>query len=232
MKNSIFVLAFAMLFSMGCGNEQKNDNATDTDSLATTDVVSDATNEIEAHSDTSISALTFDEESFRFSIIGYGAKDKSYVVSGMTFKEYEVTSPEKHLIGTTLSFDPSSIDTSEDMNNGLGGEWDATFAGIRNTNIITGFINNMAEKETVTAEITSVGQIDLELEVTINGVSKDIEMSYTVDEEGLLSATGKIDVLDFNTKDAFEKLGQLCTLAFHQGKTWSEVGLEFTVRVN
>ncbi len=64
------------------------------------------------------------------------------------------------------------------------------------------------------------------------GHQKRFEMAYAVNNKGVLTAKGKLDVLDFNTSNAFEQFGKLCTVAFHQGKTWSEVGLQFSVAVN
>lgn len=220
MKKSIVFLSAIMAFA-SCGSNESKESASETE---------DSPKVEEAQKEENKAALKFDKSSFNFSITGYGGENKSYVVSQIIFKEFEVTSAENLLLGTRLTFNPGSVDTSKDLNNGTGGDWPAAFAEVRNGNIINGFVNNMAEKEAVIAEIASIGDKNIELQVTINGVTKKIEMTYTV-TDGLLLAKGELDVLDFNTNEAFESFGKLCTTAFHQGKTWSEVGLQFSVVV-
>ncbi len=221
MKKTILFLSAVMAFA-SCGSDAKKENTTEAEKTSKVE---------EAKKEEATGPLKFDKSSFNFSITGYGGENKSYVVSQIVFKEFEVTSSENLLLGTSLSFNPGSIDTSKEMGNGTGGEWPAAFAEIRNGNIVNGFVNHMAEKESVLAEITSISDDKIELKATINGVSKVIEMTYTVNADGILSAKGELDVLDFNTSEAFESFGKLCTAAFHQGTTWSEVGLAFSVAV-
>lgn len=231
MKNinkGILFMAFIMLLTISCKNDKKDDASKEVETP--TEVIPEKEEEVETES--SAIAHKFNKETFNFSITGYGAKDKSYAVSDIVFKKFVVNSPKDQLLGAILSLDPNSIDTSRNLNNGQGGEWPVAFAEVRNGNIINGFFNNLTVKENVTAEIISVDEAYIDLKVTLNGVSKTIKMAYIVDVEDLLSATGKIDVLDFNTRDAFKKFSELCSVAFHQGKTWSEIGLKFTVKTN
>ncbi len=226
----ILFMAFIMLLTVSCKNDKKDDTSKETETP--TEIIPEK--EKEENDETVSSAVVhkFNKETFNFSITAYGAEDKSYIVSDIVFKKFEVNSPDNHLLGTTLSLDPNSIDTSINMNNGQGGEWPAAFAEIRNGNIINGFFNNLSVKENITAKIISVNKEEIDLKVTLNGVSKVVKMNYTKNEEGLLTAIGKMDVLDFSTNDAFKKFSELCTVAFHQGKTWSEIELKFTVKVN
>lgn len=174
--------------------------------------------------------FTFDKSSFKFSITGYGAKDKSYVVDGIVFKKYKVSSVNNKLQGAEISIDPTSIDTSFNLNNGQGGKWPESFASIRNGNVINGFFNNLDVKGNVIAKVVNVTTKEVVLEVSLNGVKKIVHLNYSI-EGAKLIAKGKIDVLDFNASNAFKQFSAICTNAFHQGKTWSEIGLAFEMKI-
>ncbi len=221
MKNSILVLVSISLFAISCKSDKKTDKEVNKTETVKTEAVK------ETKSDTK--SINFNKESFNFSVTGYGAKDKSYIVSAITFKKFDVTS-KGNLLGTKVSIDPLSVDTSKDLNNGLGDNWPAAFAAVRNGNIINGFFNNLKTKGNVTTEIIAVGTKNLNLKVTMNGVSKVVKLDYSINTDGLLTAKGKLDIVDFNANDAFKKFAELCTVAFHQGKSWSEISLEFSVK--
>ena len=225
MKNTILVIVFISLFTFSCKGDKKADKTETTKTEVKTEVKKDVVKEVKPNE----VSYTFNKDAFTFNVTGYGAKDKSYVVSNITFKKFDIKS-KGQLLGTTLSFDPLSIDTSKDMNNGQGGEWPAAFAAVRNGNITNGFFNNLAKKGNVTAEVVAVNAKDVDVKVTLNGVSKTVKMVYSIDDKGMLSAKGKIDLLDFSASDAFKKFEEVCTAAFHQGKTWSEIGLNFTLK--
>ena len=178
-----------------------------------------------------LAQFAFDETSFKFSFTGFGAKDKSYRVTGITFNEFSVNSPANKLKGTTLNVKLASIDTKADMNNGLGSNWPDAMAPVRNNNIIMAFINNLNEKETAKAKVIEIHDSILDLEVTLNGVTKIVEMKYLV-ENGMLTAQGTTDVADYNAGEAFKKLAALCSVAFHHGKSWSDIELTFSVNVD
>lgn len=63
----------------------------------------------------------------------------------------------------------------------------------------------------------------------MNDVTKVVPMKIT-EKNGHLLAKGTLDIIkDFNGGSAFEKFGRICTQAFHQGKTWTDVDIEFEV---
>lgn len=227
MKKTILLITMVILLTISCKNDKKGGETKESETP--TEVVSEKDGKIVEEAKEAVHK--FNKETFNFSITGYGAKDKSYVVTDIVFKKFEVNSSNNQLLGTKLSLTPDSIDTSKNLNNGQGGEWPAEFAAIRNGNIINSFFNNLTVKEDVKAEITRVNEANVDLKITLNGISKIVKMDYTVDESGVLLAIGKMDILDFNANEAFKSFSSVCNVAFHQGKTWSEIGLKFTVNV-
>lgn len=217
-----------LIVNLSCKNDKKEDN--NQKSETATEVVTEKQEAEKIKIESSTDVIKFNKESFNFSVTGYGANDKSYVVSDIVFKKFEVNSPNNELLGTTLSLDPNSIDTSKNMNNGHGAKWPANFAAVRNDNIINGFFNNLKVKGNVSVAITAVNSGSIDLKVTLNGVSKTVKMEYTTDKTDVLTAIGKLDILDFSASDAFKKFSEICNVAFHQGKTWSEIGLKFSVK--
>jgi len=172
---------------------------------------------------------TPDEKSFKFSFTAFGAPDKSYIVTKNTFKKYQLASATGKLEGATIDIDSTSLDTSNDLNNGKGGTWDPALANIRNMNVVTGLFKNFATPGKITAKIEKIQGNDLQLAVTMNDVTKVIPMKIT-EKNGHLQAKGTLDIIkDFNGGSAFEKFGRICTQAFHQGKTWTDVDIEFEV---
>ena len=65
--------------------------------------------------------------------------------------------------------------------------------------------------------------------VTMNGVSKEVPMRYSF-SEGVLSAHGVIDLVDFNATPALQSINKAC-FALHQGKTWSDVNIGFSMKI-
>ena len=175
--------------------------------------------------------FTPDKDAFAFSFTAYGAKDKSYVVSKNTFKEFQLASATGNLVGATIDIDATSLDTSKDLNNGMGGDWHISLATVRNGNVINGLFNNFLNPGKVAAKIIAIGKDKVDLAVTMNGQTKTVVMSYSV-TDGKLQAEGTLDIMDFSASEAFKKFAALCTNAWHKGKSWSDVKIEFNVPVS
>jgi len=170
-----------------------------------------------------------DQEGFNMSFNAYGAPDKSYIVKDNIFKDYTLTSESGLLNGASIEINTASLDTSATNNNGTGGEWPAMFLTMRDTNVINSFFNKFKKSpEKIMATISAVNEDSLDLDVTMNGVTKTLPMSFTV-EGGKLVAEGKLEILDFAPK-AFKSLATTCS-GFHQGKSWSDIDLKFQVPV-
>jgi len=65
--------------------------------------------------------------------------------------------------------------------------------------------------------------------ITMNGVTKSVPLKYHY-ENGLLEASGVIDVFDFQGESALKSINQACK-ALHQGKTWSDVDIGFKTKI-
>jgi len=65
--------------------------------------------------------------------------------------------------------------------------------------------------------------------VTMNGVTKTVPMRYTFNN-GVLSANGVVDLIDFNATPALQSINKAC-FDLHQGKTWSDVNIGFTMKI-
>lgn len=173
---------------------------------------------------------TPNKDDFAFSFTAYGAPDKSYVVTKNTFTEYELASSTGKLVGASIEIDTNSLDTSHDLNDGNGGLWSDSFPMIRNSNVINGLFNNFVNPGKITATVKSIDATTVQLEVTMNGETKVVPMEYKV-EAGKLAANGTLEIMDFNGSEAFAMFEAICTLAFHQGKSWSDIAIEFSVPV-
>lgn len=222
-KNSLLIVALVFLIASCTSKSDKKETTEKT----TTPPPVEQNKEIE---ETDFTNFKFDKSTFKFGFTGYGAKEKTYAVSGITFDEFTVNSSDAKLKGTSIAIKLASINSSADLNNGLGGEWPESIVTARNMNILNGFVFQLAEKETVSAKVIAVDASKLDLEVALNGVTKTVAMTYKVNN-GVLSAEGKIDVLDFNASEAFNNFSRMFSAAFHQGKSWSDVTLTFTVKI-
>lgn len=172
---------------------------------------------------------TPDKSGFKLSVTGYGAPNKSYKVTGITFKKYTLKSKTGKLNGATIDIDTNSIDTSSDLNNGMGATWPASLATIRNTNIINFFFKTLTDGHKISAKIKSIKKNVIALEVKLNGNTQVIPLKYTI-KNNILSAQGRVDLLKFKTKKAFEQFAVRCA-AYHQNKTWPFIDVLFSVPV-
>lgn len=174
--------------------------------------------------------FTPDKTGFDFSFTAFGAPDKSYVVSGNRFTEYELASESGKLLNATIAIDAQSLDTSHDLSNGMGGEWPDSIPPVRNGNVVTNLFMNFANPGKIDAKIAQIDANKLDLAVTMNGETRTVPMDYEV-VDGQLTAKGTLDILEFNASEAFKKFEAVCTTIWHKGKTWSTVDITFTVPV-
>lgn len=170
------------------------------------------------------------KEGFWFGFTFYGAPDKSYVVTKNTFTNYQLSAEKGNLLGAEISIDPSSLDTSADMSNGMGSAWPSDFALIRNLNTVTSLFMNFTNPNEIKAKILNIDDKKAELAVTMNGVTKNILMTIS-ENNGIVTGKGTLDILDFNSSMAWSKFEEVCQIAWHRGKSWSTIDLEFRVPV-
>jgi len=109
---------------------------------------------------------------------------------------------------------------------------------IRNDNLKKAFFGLLKNKGKMAAKITQVKGTDeagsAEVSLSFNQKKKTVPMTYTV-ANGVLTAMGSIDVLDFNGSKALKALNELC-YELHKGKdgvskTWSDVALKVSLPI-
>ena len=99
---------------------------------------------------------------------------------------------------------------------------------LKNSNIATYFTANLDTKS-ISAKIISVTDKGLQLEITLNKITKVIPMKYTV-AEGKVHGTGVIDALDFRLIRALRTLNM--NVAGHKKKGWNDISIAFDMSVS
>ena len=98
-------------------------------------------------------------------------------------------------------------------------------------NNITSTLFKVANIKEIKAKVVKVtgdemkGTVDVEIDM--NNTKKVIPMTY-VSKDGVLTAEGAIDVIDFTMTESLAAFAKKCK-PFHAGKTWSEVSVSFTL---
>jgi len=67
------------------------------------------------------------------------------------------------------------------------------------------------------------------VEIDMNGVNRVVPMKYSF-SDGIFSANGFIDILDFSAKKALTSISRACH-DLHKGKTWPDVSIGFTTKI-
>ena len=98
----------------------------------------------------------------------------------------------------------------------------------RNLNM-TSTLFSLASSKLIKGTILEVNEMkkSLTLNVTMNEVTKAIPMMYEISDSKIV-AKGSIDILNFDMKSSFIEFAKKCA-ALHQNKSFSEVGIEFTI---
>ena len=153
-----------------------------------------------------------------------GYKTTSKIPVKGEFKTLEVTNSKEAataveaLNGTKFSIPISSIYSGDDIRDG---KLKQLFFGVMDATLsLTGTVNLKDD---------GTGAVDL----SMNGVSKEIPITYTIKEQ-LVEFSGTLDIInDFNAQTAFESISKAC-YDLHTGpdgvsKTWSEVAIAASV---
>ena len=67
------------------------------------------------------------------------------------------------------------------------------------------------------------------VEITMNNITKIVPMNY-IFNKGDMSASGVIDIFDFNANTALSSINKAC-FDLHKGKTWNDVSIGFRTKV-
>jgi polyisoprenoid-binding protein YceI len=82
--------------------------------------------------------------------------------------------------------------------------------------------------KSINATIVSVKKDVANVEVTMNGVTKVVPMKIEIDEDEI-EADGYLDLADFKMLPALAGINKAC-YDLHQGKTWQDVEVKFTIK--
>jgi polyisoprenoid-binding protein YceI len=171
-----------------------------------------------AHADAQKCTYSLDKSSVTVGWTAYKTSQKT-AVNG-SFKKVAIKGKTegknlaKLLEGLSVSVDQLSVDTG----NPTRDKTLADFFFSKLHSSASGKIRKLSEKHAT-----------FELALDLNGKKKDVPMHYEIKEDKLFEASGNIDVLDFDGKDALDSLHAQC-VDLHKGadgvsKTWSEVAV-------
>lgn len=196
---------------------------------STTKVVEETSNSVKKVVSNIVSTDNCSKD-LKYNFTFYGGADKAYVVTKNTFKKSTSIFPNSKLLNATLSIDALSIDTSADLSN-KAAKWPPAMAIIRNNNVINHFFKKF-DKDIgkIDVKIVKIDDSSMDLEFKMNGLTKLVPFSYKT-EDNMIKASGKLDVLDFDTKNAWSQFSNICK-GFHYGKSWSEIEIFFEVPSN
>jgi polyisoprenoid-binding protein YceI len=120
---------------------------------------------------------------------------------------------EEFLTGSHLNIDTSSVNSG---NPGRDATLVASFFKIQNV-------------ESIAAKIISAKDSKALVEITMNGVTKSIPMSYGF-QEGKIVGKGVIDLSDFAMLKSLQSITTTC-FNLHGGKTWQDVEIGFEIPI-
>lgn len=67
------------------------------------------------------------------------------------------------------------------------------------------------------------------IDLSMNGVTKTIPMSYTISDDDTINAKGIIDLGDFGMLPSLQSINKAC-FDLHAGKTWQDVEIGFEIK--
>ncbi len=134
---------------------------------------------------------------------------------GKNFKEI--------LVGSSVLINTASVNSKND---GRDKKLVASFFKLMSAETISAKIVDIVAKSKETGK-PKTGTITMN--ITMNGISKDIPMSYTYDK-GLLEGAGHIDLFDFQASKALQAINKAC-FDLHKGKTWNDVDISFSTHI-
>lgn len=127
------------------------------------------------------------------------------------------------LVGSTISIDTSSVNSK---NEGRDDKLVKFFFNMMSGKSIDAKVADIkADKKIKDAPRTGIITVD----ITMNGVTKPVDMKYSF-SDGVFSATGVIDILDFSADKALDSINKAC-FDLHNGKTWSDVAISFSTKI-
>jgi len=117
------------------------------------------------------------------------------------------------LVGSSVSIDTASVNSKDKG---------------RDAKLVASFFQVMSTQK-ITAKILEAKAGQFIVEVTMNGVTKNVPMSFVVEDKKVV-ASGTIDLFDFSANKELASINQAC-FEKHAGKTWSDVTIGFTTNL-
>lgn len=151
-------------------------------------------------------------------------------VTWKAFKTYE-----KIGVGGTFdhaTFSPKSAKTVEEFltNSHMSIETASVNSGNagRDATLVSSFFK-VQNIDVITAKIISAKDSKAQVEITMNGVTRSVPMSYSV-HDGRVVGKGVIDLSDFTMLKSLQSINTTC-FNLHGGKTWQDVEIGFEIPV-
>lgn len=99
----------------------------------------------------------------------------------------------------------------------------------RDKKLVASLFGNLADGAKISGKVVSIADGKGQVELSFGGVTKPVELVYTVSDSGLLVAAGKVDLSEYNGSAAVAALNKVCS-AKHTGldkvaKLWPDVDL-------
>lgn len=152
--------------------------------------------------------------------IGVGGHFKESVYKS---EAVEAKSLSDLLVGASMVIDVSSVDSNNPE---------------RDAKLVNSFFEMMVGED-IKAKVVALQTGDVKdgdpevgtvtIAVTMNAITKEVPMTYRY-HGGKVSALGVIDIFDFQAQSALSSINKAC-FDLHQGKTWSDVEIGFTMPV-
>ena len=127
------------------------------------------------------------------------------------------------LVGSSVVIDSSSVNSKHADRDAKLAKF--FFGMMKDKNINAKIVDIKADPRVKDAPRTGV--VDVEIEM--NGVKKVVPMTYSFANE-TFEAKGSIDILDFQANSALKGINEAC-FDLHEGKTWSEAGIGFKMKI-
>jgi len=127
------------------------------------------------------------------------------------------------LVGASVNIATNSVNSK---NEGRDKKLDTLFFQMMNKENITAKVVDIKAKSQETGK-AKAGTIVIN--ITMNGISKDVPMSYVYDK-GMMHGEGYIDLFDFQASKALSSINKAC-FDLHKGKTWNDVAISFSMHI-
>lgn len=127
------------------------------------------------------------------------------------------------LVGSSVVIDSSSVNSKHADRDAKLAKF--FFGMMQDKNINAKIVDIKADKKVKDAPRTGI----VDVEIAMNGVKKVVPMTYSYDNE-IFEAKGSIDILDFQANSALKGINEAC-FDLHEGKTWSEAGIGFKMKI-